>query len=191
VGVRSNILGVAVIFCSYDAWDTPYEAEMNTMRRQLNFEEAKKVLWREMSNKKSNVFRYIYLFGFDNEDKLIWGEVVLPDDHPHAFERVISLAKLLNSENEEIYFMFKVKEYKFVDMQQEFEAYIEGFIDMRGTMERVRGFIKGWKEFGEKQGDDNLALKRYTIEFVNEKLGLPLKYSEKQRILDMAELLKS
>lgn len=164
---------------------------MEAMRRQLNLEEAKEMLCREIAKRKSDVFRYINLFGFDNEDKLVWGDVVLSDDHHNAFEHIISWADLLNGEKEDIYFMIKVKEFDFANMQQKDDAYIEGFNGMRETMVRVKSLIKACKTFGEEQGGDDPALKRYTIEFVNQRLGLPFKYSEKQRILDMAELLKS
>lgn len=164
---------------------------MEGVRCQLNLGEAKEMLWREISKGENNVFRYIYLFGFDNEDKLVWGDVILPDDHPNAFERIMSWADLFNDDKDDLYFMIKVKEFDFADMRQRDEAYIEGFIDMRGTMERVKGFIEAWKGFEEREGGDDPALKRYTVEFVNHRLGLPFKYSEKQQILDMSELQKS
>jgi hypothetical protein len=153
----------------------------------------KKCCRKKNFKKDDSSLRFIYLFGFDNEDRLIFGDVVLPDDHPNAFERVISWAQLLKNEfeNENIYFMIKVKEYKFVDISQRYEAYIEGWTDMKGTMQKVKGFIEAWKRFEEAEGGENPILKRYTVEFINNSLGLPFRYSQERRNLDVQELLRS
>ena len=69
-----------------------------------------------------------------------------------------------------------------------FPDYFSGFADMQGPMAMVKGFIEAWKDFDKKGGADNPVLKRYTVELVNEKLGLPFRYSEAQRLKDMKEL---
>ncbi len=90
-------------------------------------------------------------------------------------------AELLNYEQNpnNIYFMIKLKT---------FPNYFDGFADMLGTMESVRGFIKSWKDFDKNKKGDNPALERYMIEFVNQILGLPYRYSEAQRLKDLQEL---
>jgi hypothetical protein len=149
-------------------------------RYRLNFDESKRELYREISEIDSNEFKYIYLFGFDDQDRLIWGNVLGPDDPESQLHLIISLAELLYSENANIYFIMKVKW---------FEDYFEGFADMRGTMERVKGFIKAWEGFEDREGGNIPALKRYTVEFVNQRLGLLFRYSDNQRNLDIQELL--
>jgi len=161
-------------------------------RYRLNIDEAKSELYREVTEIDSNEFTYIYLFGFDYEDRLICGYVLNPDDPPSALELIISLAEKLSIDygTENIYFIIKLKGFKFDDndMRQRHKAYTEGFIDMTGTMERARGFIRAWKEFEKSKGGMIPALKRYTIEFVNHTLGLPFRYSEDQRNMDIQEL---
>ncbi|MEW6387907.1 MAG: hypothetical protein AB1491_10375 [Thermodesulfobacteriota bacterium] len=150
----------------------------NHYRYRLNLDEAKEELYKEISGIDRDGFKYIYLFGFNHEDKLIWGDVLGPDDPESKLHLIINLAELLVSESENIYFILKVKL---------FNDYFEGVADMLGTMESVKGFIKAWNGFEDKKAIP--ALKRYMVEFVNHSLGLPFRYSENQRQLDMKELL--
>ncbi len=149
-------------------------------RYRLNIDEAKSELYREVTEIDSNEFKYIYVFAFDHEDRLIWFNVLGPDDPESQLHLIIDLAELLATENENVYFIMKVKSFK---------DYFEGFVDKKGTMERARGFIRAWKEFEKSKGGNIPALKRYTIEFVNHTLGLPFRYSEDQRNMDIQELL--
>ena len=149
-------------------------------RYRLTIDDAKNKLFDEISKIDSGKFKYIYLFAFNNDDKLIWADALRPDIHETELQFMLSLAEDFVGRYEGIYFMMKIKS---------FNDYFEGYADMAGTMESARGFIKAWKGFEDKEGGNIPALRRYTVEFVNNSLGLPFRYSEDQREIDMKELL--
>ena len=47
---------------------------------RLTIEQAKQNLYKVVSEMSQSLFSYIYLFAFDREDRLVWGNVIIPDD---------------------------------------------------------------------------------------------------------------
>lgn len=128
----------------------------------------------------SPYFKYIYLLFFDSQDRLLFHYLLLPDAPPESLNALISCANLVEEKQPGIYYLLKVRN---------FRDYFEGFIDSQGFVAKIKGFIDAWLQFYSKPGGDNPALQRYTVEFVNQKLGLPFRYSEKQRARDLKEVL--
>ena len=61
---------------------------------------------------------------------------------------------------------------------------------MLGTKEQVKGFIAAGKKNFSQTTPINPALNRYLIEFINETLDLPYRFSEEQRLADKMSLKK-
>lgn len=148
---------------------------------RLTFSEAVDIII-DRHNAYPPPFIYFYIFAFDLQDKLVFGRVIRPDDPSSAINLLISWVNACELQNNNYYFMVKPKE---------FDDYFEGFIDMQGMLQLIKAFIEGWKDIETKEGGDNPALLRYKVEFINDKLELPFRYSDYQRYLDIKELSRS
>ena len=148
---------------------------------RLTLDEASEIISDHLAAPES-CFKFIYLFGFDRQDRIIFGHSLAPNDPPVAFDLLLSYARdLLDFHENNIYFIVKAK--RFAD-------FFEGLADMLGTKEQVKGFIAAGKEIFSQTPPINPALNRCLIEFINETLDLPFRFSEEQRLADKISLMK-
>lgn len=159
---------------------------MERKRIELGFWEAITLIKNELDNIEHNEFKYIYLFGFDNENMLIYADAIAPEFPPNYYKQIISEIKLLitDYESTNYYFIVNVKKYKFDNDIERLKSYFDGFNDMELIIEKANNFIDAYLNSNEKEVEVNPALKRYTIEFINAQLDLPFKYPKYLRLLD-------
>ena len=74
------------------------------------------------------------------------------------------------------------------NLRRVFSDYIEGYVGMRSKMVRANGFTKAWEGFTEREGGNDPALQRYTLEYTRYLLDHPYEYSWIRRILYHAYL---
>jgi hypothetical protein len=148
---------------------------------RLTLDESSEIISDHLAEKES-CFKFIYLFGFDRQDRIIFGHSLAPNDPPVAFDLLLSYARdLMDFHDDNIYFIVKAK--RFAD-------FFEGLADMFGTKEQVKGFIAAGEKNFSQTPPINPALNRYLIEFINETLDLPYRFSEQQRLVDKKSLMK-
>jgi len=163
------------------------------LRYRLSIEQAIESLTEEYNNVNEDSFKLIYLYGFDIDNKLVWGQFIRCDEPLCSLEFIIGISKDFadNLAKSDTYFMIKTKEYEFDSNDNSFrlKAYLDGHADMSGTMKMVKKFINSWKEFDTKSAEDKPYLKRYIIDFINQSLGLPFLYSYDQSKIDAAIMI--
>jgi hypothetical protein len=152
-------------------------------------EEVTDLLLKIKHIEEENCHLWIYLYAFDMEGRLLWGNFIEPVN-PYNYELMLSYVDLLTDKygKENIYFQILIKKYSIFNLSDATEAYLNGVSDALGKMEMVKGFVKSWEDLKEKKVDVKPALKRFIEEFINMSLELPYRYSEIRRYIDRLSL---
>jgi hypothetical protein len=163
------------------------------LRCRLNLDQALDTLEAEYDQCAAGSLKLLFLYGFDTDDRLVWGQAIKSNDPSSSLQFIISLTKdfVESLAQSDIYFLIKIKEFVYESSDNlGVKAFLEAHADFAGTMEMVKGFINGWQEFDLQKNADMPYLKRHMIDFINQNLGLPSLFSDAQRAVD-SEIIRN